>query len=92
MGAVYIHTQTNLLHKTRKVFAIILKGLPIYFQFYLLLLILCIDVVFVQLRSTYERKCRDADRSVEQLHKLETNPLTKPKDLTTVSEPLLFAI
>jgi proline-serine-threonine phosphatase interacting protein 1 len=34
-----------------------------------------------RLRSTYEAKCKEYDKAQEQMHKLETNPLTKPKDM-----------
>ncbi|XP_003388698.1 PREDICTED: proline-serine-threonine phosphatase-interacting protein 1-like [Amphimedon queenslandica] len=33
-----------------------------------------------RLRSYYEGKCRESDKAQDQLRKLETNPLTKPKD------------
>lgn len=34
-----------------------------------------------RLHTTYENKCRDVDKAQETLHKLETNPLSKPNQL-----------
>ena len=34
------------------------------------------------MRAQYENKCKEADKAEESLHRLETNPLTKTKDLT----------
>lgn len=42
-------------------------------------------------RSTYENKCREADRAQETLHKLETNPLTKATQLTTAHKKMEVA-
>lgn len=44
-----------------------------------------------RLRSNYENKCREADRSQDQLHKLETNPLTKPNQLTQAHKKMEVA-
>lgn len=43
------------------------------------------------MRSQYENKCREADRAEEGLHKLETNPLTKTKDLTQAHKKMEVA-
>ena len=34
------------------------------------------------MRAQYDNKCKEADKAEESLHRLETNPLTKTKDLT----------
>ena len=41
----------------------------------------------MQLKTTYEGKCRDADRAEENHTRLQSNPTTKPKDLQQVASP-----
>ncbi len=40
-----------------------------------------------QLKSTYENRCRDADKAEENNNKLHSNPQTNPKQLTQVYTP-----
>ena len=41
--------------------------------------------VFVQLKGSYEGKCKDLDRAKDAFQKLKTNPQSKPNDVQKVS-------